>query len=337
MKIDNPSKQLWLSVVIMVAISIVGTTGYSIIEGWSVLESFYMTVITLTTIGFGEVHDLSVHGRIFTIFLVIVGMSVVVYAAQSLTRLIVEGQILKLFGRRKMEREVKRMKSHFILCGFGRTGRQICEELRKGKVPYVVIERDEKVLIELAEFRINAVQGEATDDEVLIRAGVKTADTLITAVDSPADNVFITLTARGLNPDLHIVARAESSDTEKKLYRAGANKVVLPHAIGGRQMAMAAMRPGIVKFLDLDLLRDEYGVELEEIEIPPDSPLTGITLQQAALSQKFGLVAIGIIKQSGSMIFNPGSQTHLESGDKLILFGSLDQLKHLENLIWDDL
>jgi voltage-gated potassium channel len=327
----NPAKQLWFFGLIMTVIGLVGTIGYSMLEGWNWLDSFYMTVITLTTIGFGEVHPLSEHGQLFTLFLIIIGMSAVVYSAQSVMRLIVEGQVRKYLGRRKMEREVKRMKNHCILCGFGRTGRKICEELKKEKIPYVVIERNSKAVLELSECNVSVVHGEATNDEVLIQAGVKQARVLISAVDSAADNVFITLTARELNYKLHIVARAESLDTEKKLYRAGATKVVMPHAIGGHQMALAALRPSVVKLFDLEALQNKYGVRLEEIEISDQSPLSGITLQSAALSQKFGLVVIGIIKHTGDVIFNPGPQAMIEAGDNLILFGSMDQLKRLES------
>ncbi|MBN1550411.1 potassium channel protein [bacterium] len=330
--LKNPAVKLWIFALIMILIVAFGVIGFRIIEKWDYLDALYMTIITLTTIGFGEIKPLSSEGRLFTIILIAGGMSAIVFAARSATQILLEGQLQKYIGRRKMERSVRKMKNHYILCGFGRTGRKICDELRTANVSYVVVERKQEVFMELESYGVMVIQGEATDDDVLIAAGVKDAKCLISAVDSPADNVFITLTARGLNSKLHIVARAESVDTEKKLFRAGASKVVLPHAIGGRQMALAALRPSMVQFLELEFLREKYGVQMEEIHISKQSVLTGLSLKDAAISQRFGLVVIGIINRSKGVIFNPGSHQILEADDDLILFGDNEQLKRLESV-----
>ena len=329
---NNPTFKIWLSLGILIAILTIGTTGFAIIEKWNLFDSLYMTVITLSTIGFGEIRPLSRAGRLFTMFLVAGGMTAAVYAAQSATRLIVEGEVRKFIGRRKMERSVQKLKDHYILCGYGRTGRKICEALKWEELPFVVIDRSSDKVIELEEKGIFVIHGEATSDDVLLSAGVQQAKVLISAVDSPADNVFIILTARGFNNNLHIVARAEGKDSEKKMYRAGADIVVLPHSIGGQRMALAALRPSVVKFLELAFLEEKFGVQLEEIRLAPDSDLCGLSLKEAAISQRFGLVVIGVIGATQKVVFNPGSNTVLESGDDLILFGSDEQVARLENV-----
>jgi voltage-gated potassium channel len=330
--LNNPAQQIWFFLLLLATVMLSGTLGYSLLEGWPLKDSLWFTFITLTTIGYNEIHPLQMKGRIFTILLVAGGMSIVFYTLQNTTRLLVEGQFKKYISRRKREKLVKKMKDHYIVCGFGRTGRKICEELKIADVPFVVVERNPELVQSLADIDHNVVQGEATDDEILYAAGVNAAKALISAVDSPTDNVFIVLTARGLNPKLHIVARAESPDTERKLIRAGANKVILPHGIGGRQMALAALRPSVVRFLELTALRDRHGIQMEEVRLESHSELCGLTLREAALSQRFGLVVIGMIGPDDDITFNPGPETKLKSGYDLILFGSNQQLGLLEKI-----
>lgn len=328
----NPAQKLRISLGVMLLILLFGTLGYRYIEGWDWLDSLYMTVITLATVGYREAHPLSQNGVLFTIFLIFAGMFVLVYAAQSATRLIIGGEVGKHMGRIKMEKSVRRMKNHYILCGFGRIGRRICDEFKAEKVDFVVIDRDIDLVAEMMAEDIPYIQGEAASDEVLIAAGVERAKTIITAVNSPADNVFITLTARGLNSGIFIVARSESKDMEQKLFRAGASKVVYPHAIGGRQMALAALRPAVVKFLEMEFLREKYGVYMEEIQLAKGSPLCCKSLRDVALTHNFGLTIIGIIRDDDEVTFNPGPDTVLSPGDNLIIFGSADQLKRLAQL-----
>ena len=330
MKKIEPITKLWLCLGAMGMVIAFGSLGYVIIEQWPFLDSIYFTIITLTTIGYGEIRHLSDAGRLFTIFLIGGGMSVVIYAARNATQLIVEGQVRRFIGRRQMERSLKRMRNHFIICGFGRTGRKICEQFLTEKIDYVVIERHHDIAMELETCGVPFVQGDATNDDILMAAGVERAKGLITALDSPADNVFITLTARGINSDIHIVARSDSPDTEQKLFRAGADKVISPHSIGGRQMALAALRPSVVQFLEFETLNKNYGIQIEEIRLQDESELCGKSLKDAKLSQHFGLIVIGVLKKNDEAVFNPGPTTVLNAGDDLILFGSGDQLQRLE-------
>jgi len=328
----NPAKKLWISLGIMVIIFAFGTAGYEFIEGWSFLDSLYMTAITLTTVGFGEIRPLSDKGVVFTLFLIACGMSLIVYTAKTATALVVEGEIQKYVGRQRMKKSLAKMKDHFIICGFGRIGQKICEEFTSESITHVVIERDEDLVDSKGDCGVQLILGEATSDPVLLEAGIERARGLITAVNSPADNVFITLTARQLNPDLLLVARAETHDNEQKLYRAGANKVIFPHSIGGRSMAMAALRPSVDQFMDPDILREKYGVCLEEIRLNAGSVLCDKALREVSFSKNFGLIVIGIIRSTSEVRFNPGPDTMLREGDDLILFGSNDQLKQLRKV-----
>jgi voltage-gated potassium channel len=327
---ESPAAQLRIAVLVMALILGVGVSGYHYIEGWSLLDSLYMTLITLTTIGFGEVAPLSPAGRVFTILLIVCGMSVVLIAARSATQLLIEGQVRKYLGRLKMERSVRKLKNHCILVGFGRTGEMICRELMAEGVPLVVIESDGERAQQVAPCGAPVVQGDATQDEVLEAAGITRAAQLITALDSPADSVLIVLTARGMNPGLRIVARANTRDEERKLRRAGADKVVLEHAIGGRQMVLAALRPAVVEFLDLELLKERYSVVMEAIRLHEGSELCDRTLKEVDLGRRFGLIVMGIIHQNGQVTFNPGPDTRLLAGDDLIVFGNTQQLQELE-------
>lgn len=319
----------------MLAILAIGTTGYSLIEGWNFLDSLYMTVITLSTIGFQEVAPLSDAGRVFTIVIVILSITTLAYAVNAATRLLVSGEIRNYMEHRRMRRSMEKMENHYIICGFGRIGRRICELFKMENVSSLVIERSPETAEEVRSMGIPVVNGEATDESVLREAGIERARCIITALDSPADNVFIVLTARDLNSRIHIVARAESEKTGNKLKRAGADRVVFPHQIGGRRMAMAALRPTLDRFLSMDTLRTKYNVYMEEIHLAETSELVGITLAEAAISRRFGLTIIAILemdKAEDNVIFNPGSETRLLAGSTLIVLGTEEQLRKLEEL-----
>ncbi|RMF93014.1 MAG: potassium channel protein [Nitrospinota bacterium] len=311
---------------------LVGTAGYALLEGWSLVDSLYMTIITLTTVGYGEVHPLSPSSRLFTMGLIVAGVGIVGYTIGTLTQSMVEGQLRSLLGRRKLEREIATLKDHFIVCGFGRMGSFVCRELHAQGLPFVVVERNAELIQEIEEEHFLYVRGDATDDDVLLQAGIERAKGLVSSVASDADNVFITMSARGMNPSLYIVARAENEATERKLQRAGANRVVSPYRIGGMRMAQAILKPAVVDFIEI--ASQTRGVELlmEELEVGPHSQLVGTILRESGIRQKLGLIIIAIQKSSGAMIFNPASDTLIEAGDRLITMGDTQSLRQLERL-----
>lgn len=316
----------------IVATMSVGTGGYMLIEGWPILESLYMTIITLATVGFSEVHPLSNPGRMFTSGLIIVGVGTVAYGIGSLTEMMVEGKILDTLGRRKVKREIKKLKDHYIVCGYGRIGRIVCREFREQPVPFIVVERRPEIVEEVIGEGLLAIQGDATDEDALRDAGIEQAKALISVVSSDADNVFITLTARELNPRLLIVARAEEKGADRKLLRAGADKVVSPYLIGGHRLAHAVLRPAVVDFIELATASKTMDLLMEEIEVKDRSRIEGKALKDSGISQDLGIIVIGIKRRSGGMLFNPSSSTEILLGDKLIALGNPEQIRKLEEL-----
>jgi voltage-gated potassium channel len=328
----NPVRHLRYSLLILVLAVGLGTIGYILIEGWDVLDSLYMTVITLATVGYKEVHDLTTEGKIFTICLIVFGVSTITYAVGSLLQLMVEGQILRIFGRRKLEKRINQMSGHYIVCGYGRIGALISQEFLSRPVPFVVVERDQTICEHLSREGILFVQGDATDDDTLIQAGILRAKGLITAVTSESANVYITLTARGLNPDLFILARSVEEGSEIKLKRAGASKVISPYRIGANRMAWAVLRPSVVDFIDIAIGSESIELQLEEIRIAPTSTLVDKSLVSSGIRRAWGIMIIAIKKSSGAMLFNPESDTTIEAEDILITLGEPPAIRKLEQV-----
>jgi voltage-gated potassium channel len=309
-----------------------GTAGYHFIEGWSWFDSLYMTVITLTTVGFREVGELSRAGRAFTMLLSLGGVFTLFYAAGAVIGSIVSGEVRSFLGSRRMERSLAELKDHLIVCGLGRMGRLVCQELSAQGLSFVVLDRTNEILDDFHIEHGIALHGDATSDEVLERAGVKRARALVTVVASDADNLYITMSARLLNDRLFIVARAEDERSEQKLLRAGANRVVSPYVIGGARVAQAVLRPTVVDYLELATRTEHLELNIEETRIAANSPLAGATLKDSRVRQDMGLIVVAIKKQSGKMIFNPPPDSVMDSGDILIMLGrrrDLDQLATL--------
>ena len=279
---------LRFSILILIFIVLTGTLGYSLIEKWDIFESFYMTIITITTVGFREVHELSTPGKAFTIVLIFSSLGVIAYAGGSFVEFIVEGQIGQLFGRKKLQKEINKLENHFIICGYGRIGSFICAELRDRPIPFVVVDNNPGLCQKMEEEGILFVDGDATDDDALIKAGISKAKGLVTAVTQDTDNVYITLTARGLNPALFILARAAEPASEKKLKRAGATKVISPYLIGAHRMAQAILRPSVVDFLEIATAGKRLELQLEEIKISPSSALVGKNLITSGIRRDWG-------------------------------------------------
>jgi voltage-gated potassium channel len=326
-------KKLVVSVLISITILLCGTVGYMVIEDWPFLDAFYMTVITLTTVGFGEIHELGHAGRILTIVLIFIGVGVILYIISLVTQFVVEGRIREALGRRKLEKEIQRLKDHYIICGYGRVGQTICDILSSKPLKLVVIDKDPEKIEELHKKDLLYIEGEATDENILIAAGIERAKSLITALGADMDNVYVTLSARGINPNLFIMARSGDVGSGKKLLRAGANKVVSPYRIGARRMTQMILRPTVTDFLDLAMMERNMNIQMEEIPVNSSSNLIGIPLEDSGIRRDLNLIIIAIKKSSGDMLFNPSSKTTIEAGDTVIAVGESDNLIKLEKIL----
>jgi voltage-gated potassium channel len=314
-----------------VVLVVLGTLGYRIVEGWQLFDALYMTVITITTVGFLEVQPLSPAGRTFTMTLALGGVFTMFYAASELIRVVVSGEVRSALGRQRMERSLADLKNHLVVCGFGRMGHLACQEFSGLGLPFVVIDRDPALLRGFAMPHGIGLVGDATSDELLRRAGVERARGLVTAAASDADNLYITMSARFLNDKLFIVARAEGEGAEKKLLRAGANRVVSPYAIGGQRVAQAVLRPAVMDFIELATSSQHMELQIEEAEIRPGSRLAGTSLKDSAIRQDLGIIIVAIKKPDGRMVFNPEGSVVIEPGDRLITLGHRQQLDRLED------
>ena len=302
-----------------------------LIEGGGFLDSLYMTVITITSVGYGEVFHLSAAGRIFNIFLIMIGMAFVLYIFSKITEDVVEGGLRATFGRMRMMKGIARLRNHYIVCGFGRIGKVICKILEENGRPFVVIEKSAHRISAVTELGYRVLEGEAADDQLLKDAGIMHARGLIAVVSSDADTVYITLSARGLNPDLFIMARSSGEDgAETKLIRAGANKVLSPYYIGATRMAQQLVRPTVIDFIDLAVHDGKLGLRLEEMVISADSKFAGTTLMDSGIRKKYDLIVVAIKRQDGEMQFNPSPNTPLDVSDTMVVLGNYQDIKALE-------
>lgn len=312
---------------------VIGTIGFEVVEGWNFLDSIYMTVITLATVGFNEVHPLHPKGRIFTIFMVVIGVGTAAYTLSALTQFMVGSQIAVIFGRRRVEKEIEKLKNHYIVGGYGRMGKHVCRELKSRGKGVVVVESDEAARFNLENDGIPYVIGNVTDDEVLIRAGVERAKALVAAVRTDADNLYLVITARQLSPAIYIVSRSADDAAERKLLRAGANKVVSPYHIGALRMAQAVLRPAVVDFLEMTVRGEKFDLRMEGIHVSPGSSVVNMTLQQSRIREKLGLNIIALKRSDGEMVLNPPPETIIRTGDVLITVGEEATLTKLEEML----
>jgi voltage-gated potassium channel len=320
-------------VLVPLVLVVVGTAGYYALEPkYSLFDALYMTIITLTTVGYEEVHPLSRWGRAFTMLLLLGGVFTFFYTATELLRVVVSGEVQQLLGRQRMERNLAALNNHLIVCGFGRMGRYVCREFSRQGLPFVIIDRKAEALEGPDAANGIPVVGDATNDEVLKRAGVERARALVTVAASDADNLYITMSARLLNEKLYIVARAEGDQAEQKLLRAGASRVVTPYAIGGTKVAHAVLRPNVVDFIELATATEHLDLQIEETTIQPHSPLTGKTLRASRLRDELGLIVVAVKKPQGHMIYTPPGEHVIEAGDTLIALGRRPQLDKLDEL-----
>ncbi len=308
----------------------VGVLGYVLIEGYNFIDALYMTVITLSTVGFGEVSELTPLGRLFTVLLIFVGVGLLAYGATQVAQAIVEGKLQEAFGRFKLERRIRELNGHIIVCGFGRVGQNVCTELEASGVRFCVIELDEERCRRAHELGFLAYQGDATEDETLLACGIRTARALSTVLPEDTHNVFIALSARELNPQIFIIARANEEATEIKLRRAGADRIVTPAFLGARRIAQAILRPAVVDFIDITTGQHNFELRLEELMISPDSPLAGKTILESQIRQNLDVMIVAIKKPSGELRYNLKAESVIETGDILIALGELDRIKRLE-------
>ncbi len=326
-------KHLIVSFVLTLLIIGFGTAGYMAIEGWEILDAFYMTVITMGTVGYNEVHEISKTGRLFTVLLIFLGVGYFVYLAGVVVQFMVEGRMRAILGRRRLDKKIDRLNNHYIVCGYGRIGRVLCKNLQRKPLDLVVIEKDRELIPVMDEDKVLYVCGDVSDEANLIKAGIKRAKGLVAVLATDADNVFLVLTARQLNPDIHIVARACHVESKSKLRAAGANNVESPYEMGGVSMAQRILRPTVTNFLDLAFTYSRKDIQMEEIPVSSSSALSNVMLKDSGIRQKFNLIIIAIKKSDDSMLFNPSFETLIKAGDTVIAVGEEANLKKLEDIL----
>lgn len=325
------SRKVKIALGIMAILFLIATAGYMVLENYSIIEALYMTAITFTTIGYGEVKPLSETGRLFTVIIALAGVSVLLITIAFVSQDIIDVQLRKILGRRKLEKEALKLKGHYIICGYGRMGKLIANELHQAKIPFVIVEVDEERCQEIEEKGYIYIRGDATQEEVLEKAGIRNAKGLVSVVGSDADNVFIVLTARGLNRGLYILSRAVDESTERKLKIAGADKVCSPYKIGGMRIALSITKPHVVDFLEVVTGSSQKGLWLEELKVSEEhKDLIGKTLSESGIKKRFGSMVLAVKNADGKMIFNPPSEYLIKEGDVLILLGNIEELEKIE-------
>jgi len=317
------------SIIFVFILFFVGTIGYSLIEGWSIFDSFYMTIITLSTTGFKELRPLSDHGRFFTTILIIFGISFLFYALGKINIAIFEDQ---LFKRGKMRKNISKLKDHYIVCGYGRMGEKIAAELSSRKKAFIIIEKNIDNINKIHEHKFLMVTGDATEDDILIAAGINSAKGLVAVLNNDVANVFATLTARGLNDNLKIISRADEESSRQKLIKAGADKVVLPYEIGGFRITQALLKPTVVDYMEELFSLPDLGLEIEEIKIGEKSKLIGKTLANSGIRGKLNIIILSIYRKNGDLIYNPTSEAIICVGDTLVVIGEIGELDTLEEI-----
>lgn len=313
----------------LIGIVAFGTCGYYWVEHMPLFEAFYMTIITMSTVGYAEIVPLSQTGRTLTIVIIILGIGVGAYSISLLVRAFIEGELTKIVGRRIVQKQISELKNHYIVCGFGRIGRIICNELAADNIDFVVIEQDPAIIEHIESKNYLFLELDATSEEALLKAGIMKAKGIATALRSDANNVFITLTAKGLRPNIYILARASHENNEDKLSRAGASRVVSPHLIGGRRMAQVLKRPTVVDFIDIATMGSSLGLMMEEAMIGGNSDLINKNLIDSNLRKNFGVIIVAIKKSTGNMIFNPMPSETLEAGDVIVVIGKREDLQRM--------
>jgi voltage-gated potassium channel len=324
-------KKILIAVISLLIILFCGTSGYMLIEGTNLTDALYMTVISITTVGFSEVIPLSPAGKYFTILLIFGGVGFFLYMVSLITEAMMEGGLYTFLGRRLMEKKMDVMKDHFIVCGFGRIGKVISKILHENNRPFLIIENNPEEIQAIDELGYLVLQGDSTNDDMLTKAHIMDAKALIAVTSSDADNVYIILSARGLKSDIYILARSSGKKgAQTKLLRAGANKVFSPYEIGARRMAQSLVRPTVIGFIDLTVHEGELGLRLEELQVSGTATFVNKTLMDSGIRSEHDLIVVAIKRLKGEMLFNPSSSTEILAGDILVVLGEHLNIQGLE-------
>ncbi|MEP6913529.1 MAG: potassium channel protein [bacterium] len=323
--------RIWYAVLAVGLAIALGTLGFHLIEGWSILDSLYVATQTVTTVGYGDVAPATTGGRIFATFFMLVGVGVVLYALTSTVHSIVQSELIAAFGQRRRLRKMSKLRNHFIICGAGRVGSRLVRSLQASQETFIVIERDQEKVAELTDLGVGILVRDATLEATLREAGVEHARGLAACLPDDADNVYVVLTARDLNSRLHIVARAAEEQAEAKLIRAGANRVVAPTIIGGHRMAVALTKPAVADFID-SITANTLGLAFEQLEVGLLSILAGQRLSETNIRSEMDIVIVSIQRGNGQIVFNPSGDAIIEAGDILIAIGQAESLMKLTAL-----
>jgi voltage-gated potassium channel len=327
-------KELIAGAIALFGVALIGSLWYRLVEGWSWSDAVYMTVITLATVGYGETNPLGDRGRIFTISLILMGIVSIGYIVNRFTEALIQGYFQDGIRLRQRRRLVDTLTEHYILCGYGRTGRQIALEFKAEGIPFIAIDSELEQVVTAQELGYIAVQGDATLDDTLLEVGIERAICLVAALPSDAENLYTVLSAKTLNPQIRAIARASTEEALKKLQRAGADAVVSPYITGGRRMAAAALRPQVLDFMDGILTGTDRAFYLEEFLIDPQAcPAVGQTLREARLRSQSGGLVLAIRRADGTLIGGPTGETQLLAGDLLICMGTAEQLRQLSQIL----
>jgi voltage-gated potassium channel len=329
---ENALRKLQAGLVILIAIALMGAAGYHFIEGWSWFESFYMVLTTLATVGYMEIHPLSAAGRAFNMMVIVFGVGAVFFNIGALTQTLMEVELERVFGRRKMARDIEKIEGHYIICGAGRVGRSAAREFERNRVPFVIIESQEARAEEKAEQWLTVV-GNATQEKVLRSAHIERARGIVAATTTDATNIYIVLTARAINPKLKIIARASEEEAEKHLKTAGADVVVSPYGFAGHRIAQSFLRPNVVDFLDIAVSRGAHEeLVIEEVRVSENSRLAGKTIGTSYIHRDMGIMILAIRRSDGQPRFNPTANEPIMPGDNLIVMGEAANMSQLESV-----
>jgi voltage-gated potassium channel len=314
---------MWRPIVLFISLLLIGTIGFHFIETISLLDSLYMTIITVFTVGFREIKEpLSPTGQVFTIFIILGGVGSVLYTFTKLAEVAYEGTINKIWRRKRMDKKIEKLKDHYIICGHGRMGNIVRERLEEEHLPYVVIDSSEEGLAELKEKQDCCfMEGDATNEEVLIKAGIKRAKALASLLATDADNLYLVMTVKLINPSLFVLSKVMDEEAERKILQIGANKVVSPYKLSGLKMAQALIRPTLVDFLDLIIRRSELSLSMEEMIVKKNSKIVDRTLEECDIRRKANVIVVAIKKPGEEIVFNPSPTVDIVSGDTLLVLG----------------